>query len=310
MTNQLLECDEDLPRSSAQGLNVAIRKQEKPPTFGIRLNTVTGDTRMEKVYSSLKDIFEKQDLIQSGSTECIGILSSTHSNVILIEKKGKIINSFGLQKGQYRILEIEEALYLFERGTLSMIHEEKDAWWTLAELYQYLPIPIAAYFVYGRLRRAGFILRRSLLYSTLQLSCPVTIALRVDMYNENRKNVKELVSRKRKREELKEVLPTTQRELLANIVHLPVLPQGEDNPLAEVDGSNRKIKSSIFCWEVENSRQKGANEIQVVDINGYVDSTILNNWADLQSVVAVVEESEVGYFQIESYTPLQGKKKI
>jgi len=135
------------------------RKQEKPPTFGVRLNVATGDTKIAKVYTSLRAIFEKQDMLQCAKTECRGVWTPPAPYVVVVENKGKVINSFGVMKGPHRVLELEEALYLMERGTLSVEDKEKRIW-SIRDMYSYLPIPLYAYFIYGRLRRAGFDLCR------------------------------------------------------------------------------------------------------------------------------------------------------
>eukprot|EP00397_Hematodinium_sp_SG-2012_P051937 GEMP01061152.1.p1 GENE.GEMP01061152.1~~GEMP01061152.1.p1 ORF type:complete len:268 (+),score=61.50 GEMP01061152.1:462-1265(+) len=69
------------------------------------------------------------------------------------------MHTFGTMKGAYRVLELEEALYLMERGTLS-VEDASQRQWSIQDLYAALPIPLSAYIVFSRLRRAGYHLQR------------------------------------------------------------------------------------------------------------------------------------------------------
>lgn len=278
------------------------RKQEKPPAFGIRLNTADGDTKITKVYESLRSLFAKQESLQEKKSDCRALWIPPDTFAVVVESKGKVMHAFGTMRGASRVLELEEALYLMERGTLS-VEDASGRQCSIEELYAALPIPLSAYIVFSRLRRAGYNLHRPLTRSSIPAEIPASVAA---------SSASGFATAQRSDSPPASGSTDVPQPDSGRSVGMSPVAASDVEMTSEVEGGadsrgapkwlNDVCRLGVvgeYLWEVHNSDAPG--EIHVLDPDASVDIEKLEDWAQAGSVVSLVEGSEVGHFVLEKY---------
>mmetsp|Transcript_56223 Transcript_56223/g.131686 ORF Transcript_56223/g.131686 Transcript_56223/m.131686 type:complete len:316 (+) Transcript_56223:70-1017(+) len=164
------------------------RRQQKLVGFGPRWQHADPTTALDRVQEvlaasrRLDEVYDEQKRVQEhAETECVATVSGgEHSPrqkwAVLTKRRGQAVESFGSCEDGKWWLAPEEALYLAERGTLSVWMEgcrptssvadstcdESKRRLSILELYEKAlqELSLAAYVTYAYLRRAGLRVQR------------------------------------------------------------------------------------------------------------------------------------------------------
>ncbi|CAJ1355860.1 unnamed protein product [Effrenium voratum] len=152
---------------------MAARRQRKLLGFGPRwqsadpTESLTRAHEVEQALQNLKEVCQQQQKVQRhGQAECAAELGEA---IRLTRRRGQAVESFGRREDGQWLLELEEALYLAERGSLEAQALEAEASsepagkrrrLSVPELYRRVAedpqLDLDAYLVYSHLRRSGY----------------------------------------------------------------------------------------------------------------------------------------------------------
>ncbi|CAJ1372447.1 unnamed protein product [Effrenium voratum] len=151
---------------------MAARRQRKLLGFGPRwqsadpTESLTRAHEVEQALQNLKEVCQQQKVQRHGQAECAAELGEA---IRLTRRRGQAVESFGRREDGQWLLELEEALYLAERGSLEAQALEAEASsepagkrrrLSVPELYRRVAedpqLDLDAYLVYSHLRRSGY----------------------------------------------------------------------------------------------------------------------------------------------------------